>query len=82
MQEQQMQEQAMAQPMEQPQVEQLEAPEPVEGQEPQDDVSLVMQKYGVDENTAQFMLDATAQGFTEQEIADAIQRNMGGVNAV
>jgi hypothetical protein len=41
-----------------------------------------MQKYGVDENTAQFMLDATAQGFTEQEIADAIQRNMGGVNAV
>ena len=82
MQEQQMQEQDMAQPMEQPQVEQLEAPEPVEGQEPQDDISLVMQKYGVDENTAQFMLDATAQGFTEQEIADAIQRNMGGGNAV
>lgn len=45
-----------------------------------DPVQQIMQQYGVDEQMAMFILDAAQQGFSEEEIAAAVQRNAGVAN--
>ena len=76
--------QGTQQPMQQPQaMPQETVQEPVQEQAqdfPQDLVAQTSQEYGVDPSTAHFMLTAASQGFTDQEIMDAIQRNTGGQN--
>ena len=63
--------------------EQMQPELPMEAQEqpqaPQNDVEAVMQQYGVDENMASFILASAQQGFTDQEIAEAIERNSNAV---
>lgn len=69
------QEQMMAQ--QQQMAEQQQA----QSQQPQaDPVKQIMQQYGVDEQMAMFILDAAQQGFSEEEIAAAVQRNAGVAN--
>lgn len=85
-QEQMQQEQMMQEQM--PQEQMMEAPQeqmqdvgpemPVEQQEQPDDVTAVMQQYNVPENVAAFILEAAQNGFSDEQIADAIERNMGG----
>lgn len=43
-------------------------------------VQQIMQQYGVDEQMAMFILDAAQQGFSEEEIQAAVQRNMAVAN--
>ena len=63
--------------------EQMQPELPMEAQEqpqaPQNDVEAVMQQYGVDENMAGFILEATQQGYSDEEIASAIERNSNAV---
>ncbi len=69
-------EQGVAPGMEQPQGQMMqEAPQPE--QEPQADelIGQTMQQYGVDESTAMFMLEAAQQGFSDEEIGAALERN-------
>ena len=42
------------------------------------EVADVMDKLGVDEKTAAFVLDAKLNGFSDEEILDAIERNSSG----
>ena len=42
------------------------------------EVADVMDKLGVDEKTAAFVLDAKLNGFSDDEILDAIERNTSG----
>lgn len=50
-------------------------PEQPPQEQPQGDlVGATMQQYGVDEPTAMFMLEAASQGFSDEEIAAAMQR--------
>ena len=56
---------------------------PQENQEPDEaqmsqQVADVMDKLGVDEKTAAFVLDAKLNGFSDEEILDAIERNTSG----
>ena len=42
------------------------------------EIADVMETLGVDEKTAAFVLDAKLNGFNEEEILDAIERNTSG----
>lgn len=81
-QEQMMPQQATDPTMEQP----MEAEEPMpEAQEPQPqnpEVELLMQAYGVSEGTAQAMLEAEAQGYSQDEILSAVQRQTTPMEAM
>lgn len=52
-------------------------PQDVQQDQPQvpDDVQTIMQAFGVSEGTAQAMLEAEQQGFSQQEILNAVQRS-------
>ena len=86
-QQQMMQEQAMAQQQAQPQGQpQQQAPQP-DAMPPQQDsmqqpdqseeIQTLMQAYGVSQGAAQAMLEAEAQGYSQDEILQAVQRNGG-----
>jgi hypothetical protein len=45
----------------------------------QDLVASTMEQYGVDESTALFMLEAASQGFSNEEIAEAVERGATNV---
>lgn len=72
-----MQGQMGAQPTEQPmgQEQPMEQPQ----QPDQDLVASTMEQYGVDESTALFMLEAASQGFSNKEIAAAVERGATNV---
>lgn len=69
----------MGQPMgqEQPMQQPMESM-PQEPEQP-DLVTATMQQHGVDEATAMFMLESAAQGFSDEEIAAAMERGMSNV---
>lgn len=82
MMQQQMDMQSMGQPTAQEQpmesIPQATQQQPQQPEQP-DLVTATMQQHGVDESTAMFMLESAAQGFSDAEIADAIERGMSNV---